>query len=166
MMPVKAAGRGVDYRGAMPATVHELDVRPLLAAGQSPLAAILAATEALPATGALRLRAPFEPLPLYGKLGALGLDAAPTNEPDGSWTILFTPKTTTLDLRDLEPPEPLQRTIEAATALPRHGILVTRTRFRPVHLLAALGERGFATTSVEQPDGSWENTIRPAGPRP
>ena len=64
-----------------------------------------------------------------------------------------------LDLRLLEPPEPMQRTLEAATVLTPRAHLITLTRFRPVHLLAMLAERGFTATSTEQPDGSWENSI-------
>ncbi len=142
----------------MPPT-PELDVRPLLAAGQSPLEAILGHVAALPPGAAFRLRAPFEPQPLYAKLAGLGFDHCATRQPDSSYSVLFTPKTVRLDLRLLEPPEPLQRTLEAAGTLTPRGRLVTRTRFHPVHLLAMLAERGFSATSTEQPDGSWENTV-------
>ncbi len=140
-------------------TVHELDVRPLLATGQPPLDAILAAVAALPPGAALKLRAPFEPQPLYPKLAGLGLDACAQRENDGSYVILFSPRTVQLDLRLLEPPEPMQRTLEAAATLPPRARIVSRTRFRPVHLLALLAEQGFAATSAEQPDGTWENVI-------
>ena len=149
----------------MSLTVHELDARPLLAAGRPPLDAILAALAALPPGAALRLRAPFEPLPLYAKLGDQGFEHSAHREADGSFIILFTPQTVALDLRLLEPPEPLQRTLEAAAALPPRTRIVSRTRFHPVHLLTLLAEQGFVATSSAQPDGSWENVItRAAGP--
>jgi hypothetical protein len=139
--------------------VSELDVRPILAAGNSPLDAILAHIAALPPGVAFLLRAPFEPQPLYAKLAGLGFDHCANRQPDSSFVVLFTPKTIRLDLRLLEPPAPLQRTLEASISLPPRGRIVTRTRFRPVHLLGMLEERGFVATSEEQPDGSWENTI-------
>ncbi|MFT3829030.1 MAG: DUF2249 domain-containing protein [Opitutaceae bacterium] len=142
-----------------PTPAPELDVRPLLAAGQSPLETILAHVATLPAGAAFRLRAPFEPQPLYTRLAGVGFDHCATRQSDSSFVVLFTPKTVRLDLRLLEPPEPLQRTLEAATLLPPRGRLVTRTRFRPVHLLEMLAERGFVAASEEQPDGSWENVI-------
>ncbi len=143
----------------MSLTVHELDVRPLLAAGQPPLDAILAAVAALPPGAALRLRAPFEPQPLYAKLAGLGLEHCAHRQSDGSFVVLFSPRTVHLDLRLLEPPEPMQRTLEAAATLSLRARIVSRTRFRPVHLLAMLAEQGFAATSAEQPDGTWENVI-------
>lgn len=143
----------------MSLTVHDLDVRPLLAAGQPPIDAILAAVAALPPGAALRLRAPFEPQPLYAKLAGLGLNHCTQRENDGSFTILFSPQTLHLDLRLLEPPEPMQRTLETAATLAPRARIVSQTRFRPVHLLTMLAEQGFLTTSSEQPDGSWENVI-------
>jgi uncharacterized protein (DUF2249 family) len=52
--------------------VTSLDVRPLLAAGEEPFEAIMAAVAALPAAGVLEITAPFEPVPLYAVLGARG----------------------------------------------------------------------------------------------
>lgn len=69
-----------------------------------------------------------------------------------------------LDLRHLEPPGPMQRTLEAAATLQAQDRLVTHTRFRPVHLLAMLDEQGFACTSTEQPDGTWTNVIARSAP--
>ncbi len=140
-------------------TVHELDVRPLLATGQPPLDAILAAVAALPPGGALKLLTPFEPQPLYAKLAGLGLDHCALRQPDATFAILFSPRTVHLDLRQLEPPGPMQRTLVAAAVMPQRARIVSRTRFRPMHLLALLAEQGFLATCTEQPDGTWENVI-------
>ncbi len=148
----------------MSLTVHDLDVRPLLAAGQPPIDAILGAVAVLPPGAALRLRAPFEPQPLYAKLAGLGFDHVAARDNDGSFSVLFSPKTIHLDLRLLEPPEPMQRTLESAAILAPRARIVSRTRFRPVHLLAMLAEQGFLATSTEQPDGTWENVIVRAAP--
>lgn len=139
--------------------VHELDVRPLLASGQQPIDTILHAIAGLPAGAALQLLTPFEPQPLYSKLAGLGFEHSAQPQADGSFTIRFTPRTLTLDLRLLEPPAPLQQTLEATAVLEPRARIVSLTRFRPVHLLALLAERGFTATSTEQPDGSWENVI-------
>lgn len=48
-----------------------------------------------------------------------------------------------LDVRDMEPPEPLVRTLEALTALPTDAVLVQRNVRVPQFLLPVLRERGF-----------------------
>jgi uncharacterized protein (DUF2249 family) len=146
--------------------ISELDVRPIIAARGAPMGAILTAIDALPPGGALRLIAPFEPVPLYAKLVAMGFDHTTTARDDGAWEILFTPRRATptaepllLDLRGLEPPEPLRRALETLATLPKGGVLIALTRFRPVHLFSVLDERGIPWESHEQPDGSWESII-------
>lgn len=146
--------------------VRELDVRPLLAAGEGPLGAILGAVRALPTGASLRLIAPFEPAPLYSKLGDAGFDHAVRRRDDGAFEITFTPRgprrsdPVLMDLRALEPPEPMQRVLEQLETLPEDGAIVALTRFRPVHLLEILGERGWLADTAEQPDGSHETIIR------
>lgn len=69
----------------------DLDVRPLFAAGQPPLAPILNAVNRLAPGQALRLIAPIEPLPLYDLLRQRGLTPEPRHRDDGAWEILFRP---------------------------------------------------------------------------
>lgn len=146
-------------------SVRELDIRPIVAAGGAPLGAILGAIQSLPPADPLRLIAPFEPVPLYAKLGALGFDHATQTRDDGAWEIVFTRRPATppppvmLDLRTLAPPEPLQRALEAAATLPPGGVLIAITRFRPVHLLSILDERGLSWETSEQADDAWETII-------
>lgn len=146
--------------------VRELDVRPMLAAGQGPLGAILDAVRALPPGHALRLIAPFEPAPLYAKLGDAGFDHASRRRDDGAFEITFTPRPPAnpapllLDLRGLEPPQPMLRVLEEIENLPAGGAIVAITRFRPVHLLEILQQRGFPVDTQEQPDGSHETIIQ------
>lgn len=150
--------------------IRELDIRPIVAARAAPIGPILSAIDTLPADGALRLITPFEPVPLYRKLGEMGFDHATRQRDDGAWEVLFTrhgatpPEPVLLDLRNLEPPAPMQRALEAAAALPDHGVLIALTRFRPVHLLSVLDERGLAWETNEQADGSWETIIINAPP--
>jgi uncharacterized protein (DUF2249 family) len=138
-----------------------LDVRPLLAGGQEPLAAILAALEGLE-SGTLLLRVPFEPLPLYPALAERGFSAAPSRVGPDLWEITIrrdADGTCELDLRDLPPPAPLQRVLEASASLGRGGRLCVHTRFHPVHLLDHLEQRGFECESEESAAGHWTTRI-------
>ena len=69
----------------------EFDVRPLFASGRPPLAAILNAVNRLQPGQALRLIAPFQPLPLYELLAERGFTPEPNERDDGAWEILFRP---------------------------------------------------------------------------
>ncbi len=70
--------------------VTTLDVRPMLAAGEEPFDAILAAAQGMGAGRVLELTAPFEPVPLYGVLGRLGFAHATEEKPDGAFVVRFT----------------------------------------------------------------------------
>lgn len=66
-----------------------LDIRPIFAQGSSPCAHIDRAVASLKPGQDLVLVAPFEPVPLYTKLGAQGFDYESEARPDGSWRIRF-----------------------------------------------------------------------------
>ena len=68
-----------------------LDVRPIFAQGGSPCAAIDDAVASLYPGQAFVLLVPFEPAPLFGKLGAKGLTHKSELQADGSYRIEFTP---------------------------------------------------------------------------
>lgn len=68
----------------------DLDVRPLIAAGQAPLGVVLGAIDRLRPGQALRLLAPFEPLPLYGVLARQGFAHVASHDDAGTWTVIFT----------------------------------------------------------------------------
>jgi uncharacterized protein (DUF2249 family) len=67
-----------------------LDVRAMFARGESPCGTIDAAVASLAPGQALVLLVPFEPIPLYTKLGKQGFAHATTQEPDGTWRVKFT----------------------------------------------------------------------------
>jgi hypothetical protein len=67
----------------------ELDVRPMMARGEEPFRAIMAAARAVPAGSALRLRVGFEPLPLYDALARQGFAHWGERQPDGDWVALL-----------------------------------------------------------------------------
>lgn len=145
----------------------ELDVRSLVANGQSPLPVILGALEKAGSDGVLRLLVPFEPTPLYAFLGAQGYSHTAQQLKDGTWEVWFqrTNSTSedsgeqTLDLRDLDPPEPMRQAMAALPKLGRHETLTILTRFRPVHLIDQLPSRGYESDSDEIGPEEWETRI-------
>lgn len=67
----------------------DLDVRPLVASKRPPLPAILDAVSRLEPGQALRMTAPFEPVPLFAMLGKQGFRHEARTEIDGTWVIVF-----------------------------------------------------------------------------
>lgn len=156
--------------------ILDVDVREDLRAGREPLSRILDAARSLPPSGVLRLRATFEPVPLYAVLGKQGLAHHTERLAEDDWRVWFHPEDTAatapaaarverpvepapdddvvvLDVRDLEPPEPMVRTLEALAVLPRGKTLVQLNVRVPQFLLPRLEERGFAyEIRVQSPD--------------
>lgn len=66
-----------------------LDTRPVFQRGESPCGAIDDAVAQLAPGQTLVLLVPFEPVPLYTKLGAQGFSHKPTQNEDGTWRIEF-----------------------------------------------------------------------------
>ena len=155
-------------------TVVELDVREDLRAGREPFSRIMAAVGALRPGEMLLLRAIFEPVPLFTALARRGLVHAARQEGPDDWAVWFwrpdeepelapeataadsaagivrpdaiagDDRTVWLDVRGLEPPEPLMRTLTALETLPNGRQLVQVNTRVPQLLLPMLAERGFA----------------------
>jgi uncharacterized protein (DUF2249 family) len=143
-----------------------LDVSPILVRGEEPFSHIQRCVSELREGQSLLLKAPFEPTPLYVFMRQRGYQEHAKQLPSGLWEILFVPvedalpeSAQDLDLRDLEPPEPMRRALEAATSLGRNEVLTIHTRFRPVHLLDRLEELGFIHDSEECAPDHWETHI-------
>lgn len=162
-------------RSLDPARIVDLDVREDLRSGREPFARIMEARRALPAGGVLRLRAIFEPYPLYKVMSAQGLDHWTEQLADDDWQVWFfsadaaeeggspsarettadgagTPSgadadvpegAVVLDVRGMEPPEPMTRTLEALEQLAPGTTLVQINERIPRFLLPQLEERGF-----------------------
>lgn len=149
----------------------ELDLREDLRLGREPFARIMAAVGALGDDQVLHLRAIFEPVPLYAVLGRRGLAHASRARAAGDWSVWFwregdvameaAPVASTapargerwLDVRGLEPPEPMVRTLAALEALAPGELLVQVNVRVPQFLLPILAERGFvAEVDETQPD--------------
>ena len=161
------------------ADMTELDVREDLRNGIEPFTRIMAAQAAVPMGGALRLRAIFEPIPLYTVLGKQGFSHWTERIADDDWCVWFyrgdfaetlsagapaiamsasdddkaEANLLILDVRGLEPPEPMTRTLEALSELqPGQSLLQVNARI-PQFLLPLLQERGFEYVLVsEHPD--------------
>lgn len=68
-----------------------LDVRPILESGGSPCGAIESAVAKLIPGQSLVVLVPFEPVPLYAKLGNCGFIHETRQLPDGTWRVEFKP---------------------------------------------------------------------------
>lgn len=67
-----------------------------------------------------------------------------------------------LDVADLPPPEPLERTLDALAMLPPGDRLVLHHRRQPYPLYDLLGRMGYRW-EVTGSDGDWTILIAPAG---
>ena len=160
---------------------HELDVRPILLAGGEPFSAIMEAVDGLAAGQSFRLLATFEPAPLYGVLAKRGFGHAAREIGGGDWEVTFTPATVVagserspsvqptaqnasapgwpepsrhLDNRDLDPPEPMVRTLAAVEELRPGEVLCALLCREPVFLLPELGKRGHEWHGGFEADGT------------
>jgi uncharacterized protein (DUF2249 family) len=171
----------------MSANLTTLDVREDIRAGREPFSKIMAAAAGLSPQESLLIIAPFEPAPLFHVLAKQGFAHESKQTAPGEWQVLFsrpvatvavvTPAATAptagcacdagapaeiveVDVRGLEPPQPLVMILEAISAFPPGATLRARTDRRPMHLYAQLEARGFAGESTEQADGSYITQIR------
>jgi uncharacterized protein (DUF2249 family) len=85
---------------------------------------------------------------------------AAVRPPAGGCSEVRAAMAASLDLRGLEPPQPMLQILQALETLPAGGQLQALTDRKPVHLLAELDQRGIAHASHENQDGSWLNTFR------
>lgn len=181
--------------------ILDLDVRDDLRLGREPFQRIMHARHALAEDGVLRLRAIFEPRPLYDVLGREGFSHWTERLADDDWRIWFyradgaakaapsapapaprqprgpalhncgTPRAEPadihlLDVRGLEPPEPMERTLAALETLPDGHTLVQLNERVPRFLLPELERRGYQHTVREEQTDLVRVFIRRAGPLP
>jgi uncharacterized protein (DUF2249 family) len=163
--------------------VH-LDVREDIRRGQEPFAKIMATVKALGPEQTLVLRAPFEPVPLLAALGKRGFaNWSEQNAPD-DWTVWFyrdpsapasgvagtraaasaDGDTAVLDVRGLEPPEPMVQVLERLDTLAPGQRLVVLHERRPMLLYPQLDERGFLHDTEELGPGLVRIVIRRSTP--
>lgn len=154
--------------------VH-LDVRPIIARGEEPFGVIMAAVADLAPDQALVLRAPFEPVPLYRVLGKRGFAHRTERRADDDWWVSFyrgapdaaaAPSPSggggTLDVRGLEPPQPMVAVLERLETLTADETLTVLHDRRPLFLYPQLDERGFRHVTDEPEPGLVRIVIRRA----
>ena len=136
--------------------------------GREPFSRIMSAVAALRDDEVLHLRAIFEPAPLFALLGKRAFAHESTAHAADDWSVWFwrptTPiapafvapairetddvpaddeRTVYLDVRELDPPEPMMRTLaELETLAPGRTLVQINSRV-PQFLLPMLSERGF-----------------------
>lgn len=163
---------------------YDLDVRPILREGGEPFSAIMQAVAALAPGQSLRLLATFQPVPLFHVLGAQGFEPVAREIGNGDWEVLFTPvgaasaqvaqpeaaspvspddwllPSMEIDCRDLGPPEPMVKTLEAVEILAPGETLAALLPREPRFLFPELDARGHLWRGEQQPDGSYRIVIR------
>ncbi|MHB1313548.1 MAG: DUF2249 domain-containing protein [Gemmatimonadaceae bacterium] len=144
MMKVPVEGAPLALQVVDAAQVIEADVREDLRAGREPFARIMTARGDVPLHGALMVRAIFEPAPLYKVMAKQGFAHHTERLADDDWRVWFYPDVLVLDVRDMEPPEPLAHTLAALETLAEGRTLVQVNVRVPQFLLPRLEERGFA----------------------
>lgn len=175
--------------GIMSHQILVLDVREDIRSGAAPCSRIMESAGGLEEGDTLQLIAPFEPTPLYEVLGREGFVHESREIGGGDWEVRFTKKSTLaavqlpasasrpshtgggcgcgcndvieIDVRGLEPPQPMVRILEAIATLPEGSTLRALTDRRPVHLFDQLEARGFSGESKEDPQGGYITFIRP-----
>lgn len=149
--------------------IVDCDVREDLRAGREPFRRILEAARSVGDGGVLKLRAIFEPAPLYAVLGRQGFAHFAQRLAEDDWVVWFwrdrdavpaaparsdevelADEFVVVDVRGLDPPEPMVRTLEALERLPRGKTLVQLNERVPQFLIPQLAARGFVHEVREQ----------------
>ena len=126
--------------------ISHLDVREDIRGGQRPFERIMAAVDALADDDVLLLRVPFEPVPLYSVLDKRGFRHRAEQLAPGDWSVFFyraVDPRMVLDVRGLEPPQPMVRVLEEVDRLAPGEELEVRHDRRPIFLYPQLEERGL-----------------------
>jgi uncharacterized protein (DUF2249 family) len=69
--------------------VHRLDIRPMVARGEEPFAAIMAMVTKLGPADEMVIVSPFVPAPLIDRMQSAGYEVQPELQGDGSWITRF-----------------------------------------------------------------------------
>lgn len=143
----------------------EVDVRDDIRRGVEPFGRIMAAVRGLDESRVLVLRAPFEPAPLYDVLARRGFAHWTVRHAPDDWSIWFyrEPATgtgatgaaasTVLDVRGLEPPEPMVRVLARLDALAPGGEFTVLHERRPLFLYPQIEDRGCVHETDEPEPG-------------
>lgn len=89
------------------------------------------------------------------KLAPVAAPPPPANSPAPVGTTAASGLEQQIDVRGLEPPEPLLRILSTMESLPAGVRLRAITDREPCHLFGEASQRGFRHACTEQPDHSW-----------
>lgn len=158
--------------------IIELDVRPIINSGRDPFKDIMGKAKSLGENEVLMIINNFEPVPLYSVLAKKGFAHKTTNEL-GEWRIYFykdsnpaAPEADVeikkpefneeifeLNVRDLEPPEPMIRILETLPKLSDNTILLVHHHREPLMLYDKLAERGYSAITNKIEDNYYKVVI-------
>jgi uncharacterized protein (DUF2249 family) len=161
-------------------TEHLLDVRSVLASGGDPFTLIMRQARELAEDEALHLVVGFEPAPLYSVMQGLGRTshtehsggvyhvwfyrdaaAAPPSSSGGGEPAALRPPVE-MDVRGLEPPQPMVQILQKLVDLGPGAQLLVRHHREPVLLYDKLALRGYAARCTKRADGDYVIHIAPA----
>lgn len=158
------------FNSIKPEQIRDFDVRPLINEGKDPLTLIVDKVKSVPKGGVLKIINSFEPTPLIALLKKQGFEsfvdnideqevdtyfyktndaAVEINKQENNsegWDELikkFTDKMETVDVRQLEMPQPMMTILESIEKLPDDTALFVYHKRIPVFLLPELRERKF-----------------------
>lgn len=158
-----------------------IDVRPMLARGDDPLARVLPAADALAAGGSLCIEAPFDPVPLRRILAAKGFSSHARCIGLGHWRVVVrrdgrgaltgdagdgtrcdgdagTPvwhvgEAVHIDVRGLAPPQPMLAILRLIHTLDRPREVIVHHERMPRFLIPELAEMGWSLERIAGQDG-------------
>ncbi len=161
----------------------DLDVRPEIESGSDPFKSIMTAVSSLKEGEGLHLINVFEPVPLYTVMKMKGFDHS-TECKDGIWHIFFfkgkaeepatcglhreesqTAKSRTIeiDVRGLEPPEPMVKIIETLTLVDKNSVLLVHHHREPLMIYDKLEHLGFEASTEKVSEGYYKVRITKKG---
>ncbi|MCR6631074.1 MAG: DUF2249 domain-containing protein [Magnetospirillum sp.] len=160
---------------ALALEVAPLDVRPLLAAGEDPLMALMEAADRVEFGGILVVDAPFNPSPLRRILAARGFSSYGRNLGPGHWRVFFhlnggqdwerdaevavSPEGAMtwreddglhIDVRKLPPPQPMLAILALLEANKDGTTVVVHHERVPQYLFPELAERGWSVARMSE----------------
>lgn len=162
--------------------IIDFDVRDLLASGQDPLTLILGKIKTVNPGQVLKIINTFEPVPLikmlekqgfivyvdaideslvetyfYKEIGENEVSVEPTTNASSGWDEVvnrFADKLVTIDVRELEMPQPMLTILSELDKLPEDRALYVHHKRIPVFLLPELADKNFDYRINEISDGN------------
>lgn len=174
-----------DWRNDAEANPCRVDVRPMLAAGQAPFAAVMQAADGVAVGGVLLIEAPFDPQPLRRVLAGKGFSTYGERAGPGHWQIWCrrgeagrhrerisrvegpgggvtwqSGGAVHIDVRALEAPKPLVAILALIDSGAHDGRIVVHHQREPLYLYPELEDRGWSYSRLPAPAGEVRLELR------